>query len=172
MTSDPSVRPGTGTDRDADPVGAPRVASRAYALGAVLLGLALGGFFDGILLHQILGWHHLASGRVASLQWNLLLDGVFHALMFVLAVAALLVLWHAAKTGAMPGGRRFLGWVLLGAGGFHVFDALVNHWVLGLHRIHPDGHVLLWDMLFFVLGVVLVLVGWSLRRERARGDGP
>jgi len=27
-----------------------------------LLGFALGGFFDGILLHQILQWHHLLSG--------------------------------------------------------------------------------------------------------------
>lgn len=25
------------------------------------LGFALGGFFDGILLHQILQWHHLLS---------------------------------------------------------------------------------------------------------------
>ena len=26
------------------------------------VGLSLGGFFDGILLHQILQWHHLLSG--------------------------------------------------------------------------------------------------------------
>ena len=25
------------------------------------LGFAFGGFFDGILLHQILQWHHLLS---------------------------------------------------------------------------------------------------------------
>lgn len=25
----------------------------------ITLGLGLGGFFDGIVLHQILGWHHL-----------------------------------------------------------------------------------------------------------------
>ena len=24
-------------------------------------GMALGGFFDGILLHQVLQWHHLLS---------------------------------------------------------------------------------------------------------------
>lgn len=28
---------------------------------ALLLGIALGGFFDGILLHQILQWHHLLN---------------------------------------------------------------------------------------------------------------
>lgn len=30
-------------------------------LWGILLGLSLGGFFDGILLHQILQWHHLLS---------------------------------------------------------------------------------------------------------------
>jgi uncharacterized membrane protein len=32
-----------------------------WATWAAALGFALGGFFDGILLHQILQWHHLLS---------------------------------------------------------------------------------------------------------------
>jgi uncharacterized membrane protein len=27
----------------------------------LLLGIGLGGFFDGIVLHQILQWHHMLS---------------------------------------------------------------------------------------------------------------
>ncbi|TIP73091.1 MAG: DUF2243 domain-containing protein, partial [Mesorhizobium sp.] len=27
----------------------------------ILLGLGLGGFFDGIVLHQLLQWHHMAT---------------------------------------------------------------------------------------------------------------
>ena len=27
------------------------------------LGFGIGGFFDGILLHQVLQWHHLLSGK-------------------------------------------------------------------------------------------------------------
>ncbi len=27
----------------------------------ILLGLGMGGFFDGIVLHQILQWHHMAT---------------------------------------------------------------------------------------------------------------
>ena len=27
----------------------------------IFLGLGLGGFFDGIVLHQILQWHHMAT---------------------------------------------------------------------------------------------------------------
>jgi len=55
----------------------------------LMLGLAFGGFFDGIVLHQILQWHHLLSGlsggRFADLRVQLLADGLFHALMYGLA---------------------------------------------------------------------------------------
>jgi uncharacterized membrane protein len=27
----------------------------------ILFGLGLGGFFDGIVLHQILQWHHMLT---------------------------------------------------------------------------------------------------------------
>ena len=44
----------------AAPVGPPKAAG-------FLLGLGLGGFFDGIVLHQLLQWHHMASSwRSAS----------------------------------------------------------------------------------------------------------
>lgn len=29
--------------------------------GGLLLGLGLGGFFDGIILHQVLQWHHMLT---------------------------------------------------------------------------------------------------------------
>jgi uncharacterized membrane protein len=31
----------------------------------VLFGLGLGGFFDGIVLHQVLQWHHMLSSWYA-----------------------------------------------------------------------------------------------------------
>jgi len=40
----------------------------------IVLGLGIGGFFDGIVLHQILGWHQYAKPRIVSLcqslNWN------------------------------------------------------------------------------------------------------
>ena len=38
------------------------VGARSITLPGVLLGLGLGGFFDGIVLHQLLQWHHMRSG--------------------------------------------------------------------------------------------------------------
>src|SRR5690606_10212012 len=57
---------------------------------AGLLGFALGGFFDGILLHQVLQWHHLLAtvqgALFQDLRVQILADGLFHALMYVIAV--------------------------------------------------------------------------------------
>lgn len=47
----------------------------------ILLGLGLGGFFDGIVLHQILQWHHMATSAgypadsLENLKLNTMLDG-------------------------------------------------------------------------------------------------
>jgi uncharacterized membrane protein len=44
----------------------------------------MGGFFDGIVLHQLLQWHHVVS-RVyppvdpESLRQNAFWDGIFHS---------------------------------------------------------------------------------------------
>jgi uncharacterized membrane protein len=44
------------------PAAAQPALARRIAWGGFWLGFALGGFFDGIILHQILQWHHLLSG--------------------------------------------------------------------------------------------------------------
>ncbi len=55
-----------------------------------LLGFALGGFFDGILLHQILQWHHLLSAlERRDLRFQVAADGYFDDPMYVIAVASL-----------------------------------------------------------------------------------
>lgn len=67
-----------------------RSPSRAPGL---LLGIGLGGFVDGILLHQILQWHHMLTSEgsypettVAGLETNTLWDGLFHAATWVAVV--------------------------------------------------------------------------------------
>lgn len=42
------------------PSGRHRFSGR-FAAAGYLIGIGLGGFFDGILLHQVLQWHHLLS---------------------------------------------------------------------------------------------------------------
>jgi uncharacterized membrane protein len=57
--------------------------------------LGLGGFFDGIVLHQILQWHHMLTGvypadRVSSLGLDMLADGLVYASTPALAYFALI----------------------------------------------------------------------------------
>ncbi|WP_211102927.1 DUF2243 domain-containing protein [Azospirillum sp. B21] len=144
---------------------------RTLLLGGFSLGFALGGFFDGILLHQILQWHHLLSGiadpAFADIGVQILADGLFHALMYVIAAVGLWLLWHGRRGVAEVGGRRLMGWALVGFGVWHMLDGLMSHWLLGLHRIRMDvDNKLFWDLLwFFAFGVAAVAAGWWLTRS-------
>ncbi|MFZ5718071.1 MAG: DUF2243 domain-containing protein [Pseudomonadota bacterium] len=145
-----------------------------WVLWSVALGFALGGFFDGILLHQILQWHHLLSlvPGVDDLRLQVLWDGYFHALMYLLAAVALWGLWRAHGSAEAPWGRRLAGALLTGFGAWHVVDSILSHWVLGIHRIKLDSpNPLLWDIIWFVgFGLIPVAIGWLLlRRPPPRG---
>jgi uncharacterized membrane protein len=59
------------------------VAAPPSKTSGLLYGLGLGGFVDGILLHEVLQWHHMVSSEyptntVAGLEVNTLADGLFH----------------------------------------------------------------------------------------------
>ena len=140
----------------------------------VTLGFALGGFFDGILLHQILQWHHLFSlvPGMDDLRLQVLWDGYFHLLMYVVAIVGLAGLWRAQRRGAMHWGRPLAGAMLAGFGSWHAIDALLSHWLLGIHRIRVDSpDPLLWDLVWLVVfGIAPLVLGlrW-LRRPGAGG---
>lgn len=134
-----------------------------------LLGFAMGGFFDGILLHQILQWHHLLSaiqtGPLGSLRAQVTVDGWFHALMYVVAAGGL---WQLYRLRALPNGvslRRLWPAFLMGFGAWHIIDAVFSHWITGIHRIRMDSSVpIVWDLAWFVIfGMLPFLLGWRNR---------
>lgn len=139
----------------------------------VVLGFALGGFFDGVLLHQILQWHHLLSlvPGVLDLRAQVLWDGWFHALMYLIAALGLWGLWRAHRTVEGGWGRQLAGALLLGFGAWHLVDSVLSHWVLGIHRINlQSDNVLFWDLLWFAaFGLLPAGIGWLLLRRQAPG---
>jgi uncharacterized membrane protein len=155
-----------------------RVQSSRLVWASVLLGFALGGFFDGILLHQILQWHHLLSlvDSLDDLGAQVLFDGLFHALMYVIGAAGIIMLVRAR--GAMKAenaARSIIACALIGFGSWHMLDGLLSHWLLGIHRIKLDSpHPLLWDLGWFVgFGALPAIAGWMLRRQGGNvGPGP
>ncbi|MGV3570413.1 MAG: DUF2243 domain-containing protein [Ramlibacter sp.] len=152
--------------------------SRKLRWAGLLLGFSLGGFFDGILLHQVLQWHHLLSNVQAAalqdLRAQLLADGLFHLLMYFIAAWALYLLWRARADYSAPGADRAL-WAraLVGFGAWHIADSVFSHWITGIHRIRVDApNPLFWDLLWFaVFGLVPLLAGWLMQRGGAGGRG-
>lgn len=152
---------------------------RRFALAGGLVGFGLGGFFDGILLHQILQWHHLLSGLEGGvfrdIRTQVLADGVFHALMYVVAAAGLWLLLRVRTEMAAPGsGRVLVAAAAVGFGVWHVLDAVFSHWMTQIHRIRMDSEVpLAWDLgWLFVFGLVPIALGWRLRRSAGEGGPP
>jgi uncharacterized membrane protein len=135
--------------------------------GYLLFGVGTGALADGIVLHQVLQWHHLVSSKttdatVAGLEDNTLADGIFHIVFLVvlLAGAALIV-------GRRLERRPFLGLLLVGWGLFHVVDQFLFHLALGAHHIREgvDGYEL-YDWGFFAIGLVLIAAGALIYRSR------
>lgn len=161
-----------GTDRSSSDANLRRI---RWAGG--LLGLGLGGFFDGILLHQILQWHHLLSalreGPLADLRGQILADGVFHAVMYLIVAVGMWLLWKSRSVMADAGsGQQVLAHLLTGFGVWHLFDGIAVHWLLGLHRVNPGSETpLLWDLMFLALGGVALAAGLTLRNRPAGASG-
>jgi uncharacterized membrane protein len=146
----------------------------------VLYGIGLGGFVDGIVLHQVLQWHHMVSDveafpvtTVAGLEANTLADGFFHIGSWLFVVGASFVtLAHWQQGRLAPGWRLHLGGVLMGWGAFNIVEGLVNHQVLGVHHVRDDlGGPVAWDVGFLLVSVALVLAGWWLHRSDRRHLG-
>ena len=137
----------------------------ALIAAGTLLGIGLGGFLDGILLHQILQWHNMLSSvvppiDVVSIKYNMVWDGLFHAFTWVMTVIGLGLLWRASKSPEVERSTRtFLGSLCLGWGLFNFVEGLIDHQLLGLHHVHPGENQLGWDVGFLVFGALLILLG-------------
>ncbi len=147
-------------------------ATHRWMWGGVFFGLGLGGFFDGIVIHQILQWHHMVSSEytpntVQNLKINTLADGLFHATTYVFTLIGLFLLWSGTR-GQHAAWRTsvFIGTLLFGFGLFNVVEGLIDHQILGVHHVRPGPYQLAYDIGFLVWGAVMLLVGWGMMRAR------
>ena len=148
-------------------------AGTAARAPAFLFGMGVGGFVDGIVLHQLLQWHHMLSHTesgstrtVPGLELNTLADGLFHSAMWVLVVASAALVVRARRQGRLSPDWEFHGGLALaGWGGFNIVEGLVNHQLLQIHHVRDDlGGPLAWDLGFLAVSLALVVGGWLLYR--------
>jgi uncharacterized membrane protein len=146
----------------------------AVISAGVLLGTGLGGFLDGIVLHQLFQWHNMLSSRLpptdlVAMKVNMFWDGLFHAFTWLVTVVGVALLWRAGRRPEVPWSTRtFVGSLSLGWGAFNVVEGLIDHQWLGIHHVHPGAGQLAWDVGFLLFGALLVIVGWALIRAGSK----
>ena len=114
------------------------VASRKTVRSAfwtgILLGVGIMAFLDETLLHQLLQWH--------TFYWNtdqhgrILSDGLFHAFSTLLLLWGALRLWRGRDTWISPFRELIVAAIIIGAGGFNLYDGIIQHAILHLHQVN------------------------------------
>jgi uncharacterized membrane protein len=140
----------------------------------IMLGIGLGGFIDGILLHQIVHWHNMGSAvlpptTVAALQQNMVWDGFFHLAVWTCTIVGVYwLLADARRAAPLPSISRFSGLLILGWGLFNLTEGLIDHHLLGLHHVRDlPLHLPVYDWLFLLIGGAgFIMLGLRMYRNR------
>lgn len=141
---------------------------RGFAASATL-GVGLGGFFDGIVFHQILQVHNMLSARIpvddlVSAKTNMVWDGLFHAVCWIATLVGVFLLAAAGRRGEAPSPRALIGGLLVGWGLFNVIEGLVDHHLLNVHHVVERLGTSAFDYAFLAWGAGMILLGWLLSR--------
>ena len=151
------------------------------------IGVGLGGFVDGILLHQLLQWHHMLTATdsdniglpsypadtVRGLEVNTLWDGFFHVAAWLFVAVGVFWLWRRVTAGTGPWSRRsLLGLTLAGWGVFNLVEGVVDHHILGIHHVRAGPGQLAYDLAFLVVGALLLAGGLAIHRSARRQVTP
>jgi uncharacterized membrane protein len=130
----------------------------------VLVGFGLAAFIDETVFHQILHWHHFYDKSTMAI--GLVSDGLFHAFGFTSMVIGLFLMADSLRRGGfIP--KRWWAALLIGSGGFQLYDGIIQHKVLRLHQIRY--HVTIWpyDLTWNVIAALLIIAGLLLTQGQA-----
>jgi uncharacterized membrane protein len=140
---------------------APADRPRSLRVGAVI-GVALMAAVDTVVFHQVLGWHHFYDRSTPDI--GLLSDGLLQTAYLALLVGGFFAFADLRRRAAVAARSAWAGF-LLGAGGFQLFDGIVDHKVLRLHQVRRDvDDLLVYDLVWNGAAVVLLVLGLALAR--------
>ncbi len=142
-------------------------------------------FAFGHMLHELFArvpWaqvrHRFYSDEASLVRWcrQLMylpepagLDGIFHSATYLFVVAGLFALWRSAQRRHLFWSTKLLaGTMLLGFGLFNTAEGLINHHVLGIHRVNETAareSWVYWDIAFTLSGLLMLAAGWLLVRQ-------
>jgi uncharacterized membrane protein len=136
-------------------------------LSGVLLGVGIAGFVDETVFHQLLHWHHFYDKSTPAA--GLVSDGVFHAVSWFATVAALFLFADLRRRAAFRP-LHWWGGLLVGAGGFQLYDGTIQHKIMKLHQIRYDVDLTPYDWTWNIIAAVMVIIGVVLLVRARRRD--
>lgn len=128
-----------------------------------LFGVGFIAFFDEAVFHQLLHWHHFYDRSTTAI--GLVSDGFFHAFSWFATIGGLFMYADLRRRNAwLP--KRWWGSVLLGAGIFQLYDGIIQHKIMRIHQIRYVDHVLLYDIIWNLLAIVMIIAGFLIIRSQ------
>ncbi|WP_257984261.1 DUF2243 domain-containing protein [Neobacillus cucumis] len=125
----------------------------------IFFGIGLVAFIDETVFHQLLHWHHFYDKSTTAI--GLVSDGFFHAFSWFFTVGGLFMVADVRRRRVWQPGKWVSG-VLLGAGGFQLYDGIVQHKLMQLHQIRYHLNILPYDLVWFIISVLMLLIGVNL----------
>ncbi|KKI92076.1 membrane protein [Bacillus sp. SA1-12] len=136
----------------------------------ILFGIGLAAFIDETVFHQLLHWHHFYDKSTTDI--GLISDGLFHAFSWFATIGSLFIFADLRRRNAL-GIMRWWGGVLLGAGGFQLYDGTIQHKLMRIHQIRYVENVFIYDLVWNILAVLMIIIGLGLvvRTRRRQQSG-
>ena len=139
---------------------------RRSLLAAGLIGVGVTAAVDEIVFHQLLAWHHFFDRSTSAVA--LFSDGLLHSAELIILVLGFFMLADVRARRALASTSAWAGF-FIGAGGFQLFDGIVDHKVLRLHQVRYVDNLLPYALAWNGAGLLLLAVGFVLLR-RARAE--
>jgi uncharacterized membrane protein len=145
--------------------------SRSFSLlSGLLFGIGVASFVDETVFHQLLHWHHFYDRSTPTA--GLISDGLFHAFGFFCTVGGLFLLADVRRRAVVDRQRWWAG-LLLGLGGFQLYDGTIQHKLLHLHQIRYHVEIWPYDLTWNLVAAVALLIGLVLLlRTRRQSISP
>lgn len=142
---------------------------------ATVLGIGIGGFIDGIVLHQILQWHEMLSNKLPPTTYvtksvNMFWDGIFHSFTLLVVLTGIILLWKLLSRRDIDRSANLLaGGLLLGWGLFNIVEGIIDHHLLKLHNVRElTPNIDAWNYGFLGFSVLLLISGYSLTSQHKK----
>ena len=139
---------------------------RSVLWTGVILGIGLMGAVDLLVFHQLLQWHNFYYDTTQ--YWRIFSDGLFHSFTAGMLFLGAMRLWSIRERASrVLSSVPLWAGILIGAGGFQLFDGIMIHKVLRLHQIRESSDSQLpYDITWNLFALAVLAAGWLLWQRR------